>query len=112
MAVQFLCARYPTQFQLVTEGKGKKKENVLVNGILGTRHNLSRKDPLHVLLDNVPEDFGLMLRDDKTGRYFFRAGIICSAVGWSLGQKIGMGLSGIHGPVPDYKEKMEFSMDR
>lgn len=108
MAVQFLCARYPSQFQLLNENG----ENILVNGILGTRHNLTTKDPLHVLLDNVPEDFGIMLRDDKTGRYLFRAGVICSAVGWSLGQKIGMGLSGIHGPVPDYKEKMEFSMDR
>jgi hypothetical protein len=108
MSVQFLCARYPSQFKLET----MHGEAFLVNNILGTRHNLSKEDPLQVLLDNVPEDFGLMLRDDKTGRYFFRAGIICSSVGWSLGQKIGLGLSGIHGPVPDYKEKMEFSMDR
>lgn len=113
MSLQFLCTRYPTQFKLEEEAaSGKGKGKVLVNEIMGTRCNLAEADPLQVLLDNVPEDFGIMLRDDKTGRYFFRAGVICSAVGWSLGQKIGLGLSGIHGPVPDYKEKMEFSMDR
>lgn len=107
MAIQFLCARYPGQFQLISEGTDK----VLVNGILGTRHNLTHEEPLHVLLDNVPEDFGLMLRDDD-GRYVFRAGVICTAQGWNLGQKIGKPLAAIHGPVPDYQAKMELSMDR
>lgn len=107
MVIQFLCARYPGQFQLVREGKDK----VFVNGILGTRHDLTREEPLHVLRDNVPEDFGLMLRGDD-GKYVFRAGVICTAQGWNLGQKIGQPLAAIHGPVPDYQTKMELSMDR
>lgn len=105
VVVHFLCARYPRLFQLIN---GK----TLVNRILDTEHDLATAEPLHVLLDNVPEDFAIMLRHHKTGRYHFRAGVICSAVGWHLGQKIGLGLSAIHRPVPDYRDKIELSVDR
>ncbi|KAJ5738622.1 hypothetical protein N7493_001777 [Penicillium malachiteum] len=106
MALQFVCTRYPRQFQLVDGNR------TLVNHILHTRDDLTKKDPLLVLLDNIPEDFCMMLRDPTTGIYCFRAGIICSSVGWYLGDKMGLGMPAIHKTVPDYKEKMEFSMDR
>ena len=64
------------------------------------------------MLDNVPEDFGIMLRNPEGGFYVLRAGLICSALGWNLGTKIGMRLHEIHEPIPDYKEKMQMSMDR
>lgn len=103
-AVQFLCARYPHYFYL--------KGQFLVNRILDTKHNLATAEPLHVLLDNVPEDFAIMLRDEQTGRYMLRAGVVCSSIDWNLGEKIGLGLAAIHGPVPDYKENMQLSIDR
>lgn len=53
-----------------------------------------------------------MLRDERSGRYVLRAGVICSALGWNLGTKLGKHLADIHAPIPDYKEKMAFSMDR
>ncbi|KAJ4313274.1 hypothetical protein N0V84_009502 [Fusarium piperis] len=104
MVIQFLCARYPRYFQL--DG------NTLTNRILGTEYELSTIEPLHLLLENVPEDFAIMLRDPQTGRYHFRAGVICASTGWSLGTKLGLGLPEIHEPVPDYREKMQLSMDR
>ncbi|KAI8942145.1 hypothetical protein NX059_000234 [Plenodomus lindquistii] len=106
MALQFLCARYPQYFKL------DPVEQVFYNGILETETDLANTSPLHVLLDNVPEDFAIMLRDDKTGFYVFRAGIICSALGWNVASKIGLRLHEIHAPIPDYREKMQFSMDR
>ncbi|KAJ5176919.1 uncharacterized protein N7482_002796 [Penicillium canariense] len=105
MVLQFICARYPQHFTLVDK-------QVLQNHILGTEHDLRTKPPLEVLLDNVPEDFALMLRDDQTGFYFLRAAVICSALGWNVGSKIGKQLHQIHETIPDYKEKMQFSMDR
>jgi hypothetical protein len=33
-------------------------------------------------------------------------------MGWNVGTKIGLQLHQIHDPIPDYKEKMQFSMDR
>jgi hypothetical protein len=106
MSLQFLCARYPHYFRLNTE------DMVFHNGILRTETDLKTMHPLHVLLNNVPEDFAIMLRDPSTGNYFFRAGIICSALGWNVATKIGLQLHEIHAPIPDYKEKMQFSMDR
>ncbi|KAF5005892.1 hypothetical protein FDECE_7705 [Fusarium decemcellulare] len=104
MVIQFLCARYPNHFQL--------RGHILFNHILCTSYDLSTTEPLNVLLENVPEDFAIMLRDPRDGRYYFRAGVICASTGWSLGTKLGLGLPEIHGPVPDYKEKMQLSMDR
>ncbi|RMJ15281.1 hypothetical protein CDV36_005081 [Fusarium kuroshium] len=104
MVIQFICTRYPNQFQLIG--------TTLVNHILETKHNLKEHEPLHILRDNVPEDFAITLRDEKTGHYIFRAGIICSSIGWNLGRKMNQDLDVIHGPVPEYKEKMAFSMNR
>ncbi|KAB8272107.1 hypothetical protein BDV30DRAFT_249742 [Aspergillus minisclerotigenes] len=104
--LQFLCARYPHYFQLLND------QSILRNDIIGTETDLRLIHPLHVLLNNVPEDFAIMLRDPETGAYVLRAGIICSSLGWSLGLKLGKNIDEIHEPVPDYGEKLQFSMNR
>jgi hypothetical protein len=106
MVLHFLCHRYPHYFALSVN------DRVFENKILHIITDLSTTPPLHVLLHHVPEDFAVMIRDDATECYHFRAGIICSSVGWNLGAKIGLRLEDIHTPVPDYKSKMAFSMDR
>jgi len=106
MCLQFLCARYPQYFHL------DKEKMIFHNGILKNETNLKIIPPLEVLLNNVPEDFAMVFRDPETGYYTFRAGTICSSLGWNVDTKIGMDLKQIHQPIPDYKEKMEFSMDR
>lgn len=106
MALQFLCARYPQYFSLSDD------KRIFTNRILEIDQDVRAKHPLLVLLDHVPEDFGLMLRNPDTGYYELRAGMIFSAIGWNLGTKLGLQLHQIHAPVPDYKEKMQFSMDR
>lgn len=105
MVLQYICARYPQYFTL-------EQNRILKNRILNTEQDVRSKPPLEILLDNVPEDFALMLRDDETGFYFLRAAVICSAIGWNVASKIGRQLHQIHAPIPDYKEKMQFSMDR
>lgn len=111
MVLQFLCARYPHYFELYPSSDSPGK-TVFENKILGTKQAVQDQHPLLVLLDNVPEDFALMIRNPETGYYYFRAGMICSALGWNVGTKIGKRLHEIHDPVPDYKAKMQFSMDR
>ncbi|RAL12709.1 heme-dependent oxidative N-demethylase family protein [Aspergillus homomorphus CBS 101889] len=105
MVLQFVCARYPQYFSL--EG-----QRIFHNRILRTQQDVTSKHPLEILIDNIPEDFGIMLRDEATGFYFLRAGVVCSSLGWNVGTKIGMQLHEIHETIPDYKEKMQFSMDR
>ncbi|KAH0353528.1 hypothetical protein KCU83_g3050, partial [Aureobasidium melanogenum] len=106
MVLQFLTARYPQHFSI------DKQKLIFHNNILATATDLREMDPLEVLLNNVPEDFAIVLRNPQTGYYNFRAGVICSSLGWTVGTKIGKDLKDIHAPIPDYKEKMEFSMDR
>lgn len=106
MVVQFLCARYPNQFQF------DPNTGTFYNHILSTHSDMRTADPLVFLLDHVPEDFLLTQKDEKTGLYHLRAGVSCSAVGWNMATKMGKPLHEIHGPVPEYKEKMQFSMDR
>jgi hypothetical protein len=106
MCLQFYCARYPTYFSLSDD------KRTFHNRILHTTTALKSMHPLHVLLNNVPEDFAIVLRNDADGMYYFRAGVICSSLGWNVSTKIGMKLEDIHKPIPDYKEKMAFSMDR
>ncbi|KAI1429828.1 alpha-1,2-mannosyltransferase [Xylaria sp. FL1777] len=84
MAIQFICARYPQYFAL------SEDRLWLENKILNVRANIREKHPLFVLLDHIPEDFAITLRDPDTGYYVFRAGIICSAIGWNLASKIGL----------------------
>ncbi|RAQ52919.1 hypothetical protein AFGD_001586 [Aspergillus flavus] len=86
--------------------------SIVRNDIIGTETDLRLIHPLNILLNNVPEDFAIMLRDPETGAYVLRAGIICSSLGWSLGLKLGKNIDEIHEPVPDYGEKLQFSMNR
>ena len=109
-ALQFLCARYPQHFSLTHDKPDVGW--VFQNGLLRSNTVIKDVHPLFVLLHNVPEDFAVMLRNPEDGMYYFRAGVICSSLGWNLGTKIGMKLSEIHQPIPDYKEKMSPSMDR
>ncbi|KAL9085441.1 MAG: hypothetical protein Q9165_007591 [Trypethelium subeluteriae] len=106
MCLQFLCQRYPMHFRLDSE------RMIFYNEILKTETHLKEKTPFEVLLNNVAEDFAIMLRDPTDGIYHFRAGLICSSLGWNVGTKIGLKLHEIHEPIPDYKEKMKPSMDR
>lgn len=111
MSLQFLCARYPHYFEMQPDGSDTCK-TIFINRILETTQVVQDKHPLLVLLDNVPEDFALMIRNPETGYHHFRAGVICSALGWNLASKIGLQLHEIHAPIPHYKEKMQFSMDK
>lgn len=113
MALQFLAARYPQYFSLAnTTPTVSSAPDLFFNKILNREFRIREIDPLITLLENVPEDFALTTQDPDSGLYVFRAGVICSSLGWNLGTKLGLTLSEIHAPVPDYKEKLKFSIDK
>jgi hypothetical protein len=106
MLLQFLCKRYPQHFSL------ERDDTVLVNRLLNTTSDLLSTPPLRVIFDNIPEDYALMLRSERDGLYYLRAAMVCSSVGWDIGQHRNEALTRIHAHVPDFAEKMAFSMDR
>ncbi|KAB8302573.1 hypothetical protein EYC80_005956 [Monilinia laxa] len=71
MCLQFYCARYPAYFSLSPD------KRTFHNALLKTTTEIKYMHPLHVLLNNVPEDFAIVLRNDEDGMYYFRAGVIC-----------------------------------
>ena len=115
MVLQYVTYRYPHYFSLTGTNSrygNRSRRTVFHNKILGTSADVNSIHPLHILLEHIPEDFVLMLRDPATGQYQFRAGVICSSLGWNLGSVFGLPLADIHQHVPHYATKMRFSMDR
>lgn len=106
MVIQFVCQRYPNQFRY------NDWTGVFTNEILHTQVDIATAHPLMFLLDHVPEDFFIVQEDPISGLYRLTAAVGCSAIGWNISQKIGKPLHEIHCPVPDYKERMAFSVDR
>lgn len=106
MLLQFTCIRYPKYFSM------SESKSVLYNRLLNTETNLDTTSPLQVIFDNIPEDYGIMLRNENDGLYYLRAAMVCSSVGWDIGQHRDEPLRMIHTHVPDYASKMAFSMDR
>ncbi|KIM46006.1 hypothetical protein M413DRAFT_65507, partial [Hebeloma cylindrosporum] len=67
----------------------------------------------------IQDDLAVMIEGKRLcvgvdGKYYFQAGSICLAGFWRLQDKIGMTLDDIHitGNVPQYKEKLQTSMER
>ncbi|KAL4075696.1 hypothetical protein J3A83DRAFT_4222322 [Scleroderma citrinum] len=61
----------------------------------------------------VQEDMAIMI-EGTDGKYYFQAGSICVAGFWRMRDKIGKPLDEIHlsGNVPQFKEKLQTSMER
>ena len=106
IVLQYICIRYPRCFSL------ESSSTVFVNHLLKTRTCLKTTHPLHVLFDNVPEDFAIMQRNEEDGMYYLRAGFICSSIGWTFGTHFNRQLRDIHAEVNDYEQKMSKPMDR
>ncbi|KAB5549593.1 hypothetical protein GE09DRAFT_1241222 [Coniochaeta sp. 2T2.1] len=106
MLLQFLTTRYPQYFSLTNDN------TTLHNRLLNTTSDLLSTPPLKVIFDNIPEDYALMLRNEDDSLYYLRAARVCSSVGWDIGQHRNKPLAEIHAPLPDFKERLAFSMDR
>ncbi|KAK8063065.1 hypothetical protein PG997_015162 [Apiospora hydei] len=105
MVLQFLCHKYPHYFQL------EKGNTILRNQLLKTTTDIAALHPLEVLFRNVPEDYAVMCRNEKDGLYYLRSAMICSSVGWNIGLHKNKVLRAIHDNVPQWEEKMAFSVD-
>jgi hypothetical protein len=58
----------------------------------------------------VEEDLCLLGRDDH-GRFVLTAACVCAPSHWILGEKIGLPVAAIHGPVPFYEAELAAKVD-
>ncbi|TFK29320.1 hypothetical protein FA15DRAFT_610463 [Coprinopsis marcescibilis] len=135
----YLAARYPEIFNLERhnfEVKSSSSDSLYcdwgwggaspIKSIKILPTNDSYELPLHVMDGEgaperaleiaamlVQDDLAIMMEGDD-GKYYFQAGAICVAGFWRIEDKIGMPLEDIHisGDVPQYREKLQASMER
>lgn len=113
MMIGFMVKRYPMYF--VQEGRTVK--NTARNTQFPLRAEYFPKSTpiqtlIRIITKNCQEDFLLMMWDEETQQYRLRSGSFAFPSGFDPSYKLNMTLKDIHGPVPLYKEKIEFSMDK
>ncbi|KAK6523989.1 hypothetical protein TWF694_005658 [Orbilia ellipsospora] len=67
---------------------------------------------LKAIASTVEEDVLVLMQNPGEDVYRLQAFAGCFPNGFAWSEKMGMALSEIHGPVPLFKEKLEFSVDR
>ncbi|KAL1939749.1 hypothetical protein VTO73DRAFT_9782 [Trametes versicolor] len=92
-------------------GEGKIWQITIIP--FGETYDLEKDEPLKVARMLVQEDFTLMV-EGTDGRYYLQAGAVVIAGSWRLEDKMGLPLEDIHttGNVPQYRTKLQMSMDR
>ncbi|KAL5527541.1 hypothetical protein ACEPAG_6342 [Sanghuangporus baumii] len=118
---EYLSRRYPDTYRVTRHkpmpndfgwyGDGQIKEITILP--VDSTYNLDEEDPMKVSGLLVEDDLALMVEGDD-GRYYFQAGAILVPGFWRMTDKIGMPLEDIHisGSVPQFREKLQFSMTR
>ncbi|GMF02313.1 unnamed protein product [Ambrosiozyma monospora] len=113
----YLLQRYPKYFYTV---KNEKGETVFYNSIriesfpLNST-NLKPEEMLYGIARNIEEDFLILLKNpkyDEIDEYHLRANVSCFPAGFNPSEKLNTPLTSIHVPVPEYKEKLQRSMNR
>ncbi len=82
---------------------------------LCVRSALAAKDgPAHEILEalgmSIAEDICILTNRD--GPYRLTAAVLCFPNRWSLAEKMGLGVTDIHTPVPDYAAEIADTVDR
>ncbi len=101
-------------------GSGKKEEKqpaFLDNLVNGERVPVSPGgdkplDTLRTLGGLIEDDLLFLLPSEDGDSYTLRGLVTCFPNGFNTSQKLNLKLRDIHKPVPEYKEKLEKSMDR
>lgn len=107
--LDYMICRYPAYFH--------KKGDKIVNGILAKEipcyaGNLPPHRLLELIGANVEEDVHLLEFDPQSQEYNLRASTGFGANGFYWRKKFGNIITKIHEPVPQYEEKLKFSMNR
>lgn len=68
----------------------------------GRRVEIDKSQPLITAGRLVQEDFALMQQPAGAAEHLLTGAVLCFPASWTLSEKLGRPLTGIHGPVPAY----------
>jgi len=108
---QYLVHRYPSLFRFVFNENQQKQIEIKATGEI---YPIDSSDPLKYASLLIEDDLALMMKNENDEKYYLKAGSIVLPGFWRLEDKFEMSLSQIHlsGDVPQFKEKLENSMDK
>ncbi|KAL1963663.1 hypothetical protein VTN77DRAFT_7984 [Rasamsonia byssochlamydoides] len=108
---KFLCERFPSMF----EKKKRGSETVIHNKKTGETFVFGGKsntmEPLEIAVRLTMEDLSILMKNDD-GEYYLAASASLFPVGWRVQDRIGWTISQLHGPVPQWHEKIGHSVNK
>lgn len=109
----YLPTRFPLMFQLRLQNS---KVQLLHSSVTGEDYPLEPDASPLVTLRRmgglVDDDLLFLLPSEDGDGYALKAFVTCFPNGFNTAQKMNLKMRDIHKPVPQYKEKLEKSMDR
>ncbi|EGC45037.1 conserved hypothetical protein [Histoplasma capsulatum var. duboisii H88] len=103
----YLCGRYPEVFEIDNNAVSIKKTGKVYR--LGDP--ISRLEPLEVAARLAMEDLSIVL-ENEAGQSYLAATASLFPVGWCAMERIGYTIAQMHGPVPLWHKKTEFSVNK
>lgn len=126
----FLCERYPSMFRMKKDGARIEIQNIKTGEIFVSDGSDSTMEPLEIAVRLAMEDLNVLMLNSEGEYYLYEPVIVmvadlvsankaCRAasatlfpVGWAVQQRIGWTISQMHGPVPQWKEKIGHSVNK
>jgi hypothetical protein len=110
----YLPTRYPTMFQLfpVTSEKQAYLQSLVTDEQFPLLPPINPKDTLSLMGGLIDDDLLFLLPSEDGDSVTLKGFVTCFPNGFNTAKKLNLKLRDIHTPVPQYKEKLEKSMDR
>lgn len=110
----YLPTRYPRMFQLLSSDGEKSAflHSLVTDEIFSLSPEGNPLDALRVMGGLIEDDLLFLMPSDDGDGFTLRGFVTCFPNGFNTSKKLGLKLRDIHKPVPQYKEKLEKSMDR
>lgn len=106
----FMSTRFPQHFTLTHLSHQPAIHNHLTNEsfLIGR----SCPNPLETAAKLAMEDFNILMKNPATGEYHLQASATLFPAGWKIQERIGYSMARLHGPVPQWKEKVGDHVNR
>lgn len=110
----YLPTRYPSMFRLLpaTSDKMGYLHSLVTDEQFPLLPPLNPKDTLSLMGGLIEDDLLFLLPSDDGDSVTLKGFVTCFPNGFNTAKKLNLKLRDIHTPVPQYKEKLEKSMDR
>lgn len=110
----YLPTRFPRMF--ILQALAEQKPASLKNLVTNEEYSLAPKprplDTLRIMGGLIDDDLLFLLPSNDGDGYVLKGFVTCFPNGFDTAKKLNLKLRDIHSPVPQYKEKLEKSMDR